>query len=612
MFFLRKPPLGAIKAAMALTGFLALAASAAAPVADAGTYPMYQCGAGGTTAVAPGWSAYGFNTNASTVLSNSCSSAGTIGVYVFSHGQSGAVEENGSSGSQVGLALNVPGSAPDVTIQSMSAQAIASSVQGNDAFFGFSSAGQSLPGLVELVDGGAGYSAGKNWTLPQGARDFEAFVNCTTDHSSTNCYFANSTQVPALNNITLTLVDGVSPTITNVSGTLASAAAHGSTGAGEETLSFTGSDTDSGVRSATVTLTPQGSGSPFTKTIDFSAQCPYNSWNACPVTQNANGVTVDTASLKDDSYAVSLTVTDAGGNVASDSLGTVATHNAPTSSAPPTVTGSPIVGQTLTATPGTVSSNPGAGSLTVVGQWFRCDGSGANCQPIPGSTGTSYNLTASDIATTIRYRETVSNNDGSVVGQSASLGPIQHSGETKEEREAREAKEASGSNGSNGANGANGAAGSGGSNGSAATNGLTINLNPGGSTSGSSVLFGSASRWSISLSVSPRKVRRRSMIKLSGRVATSPRPGNGKLVYLQARSLGQVSKRVGRRRRKVLVYGKWVTFQALRAKSNGTFASTYKFRLGGRHTYQFQAVAPAEGQYRNPTGISKAIAISEV
>ena len=96
----------------------AVAAMFAAAGARAGTYPMYQCG-GASTAVAPGWSVYSFTTVASTVLSNTCANGGAIGDYVFSGGQPGAVTENGSSGSQVGLALNVPASAPDVTIKSI-------------------------------------------------------------------------------------------------------------------------------------------------------------------------------------------------------------------------------------------------------------------------------------------------------------------------------------------------------------------------------------------------------------------------------------------------------------------------------------------------------------
>ncbi|HLB21184.1 MAG TPA: hypothetical protein VK605_03700, partial [Solirubrobacteraceae bacterium] len=111
----------------ALVLLLALAlALALAPTARAGSYPMYQCSPG-TPTVSPGWSTYGFQTTASTVLSNTCASGGSIGNYVFSNGQAGAVTESGSSGSQVGLAVNVPASAPGVAIRSIHAQVIGSS-----------------------------------------------------------------------------------------------------------------------------------------------------------------------------------------------------------------------------------------------------------------------------------------------------------------------------------------------------------------------------------------------------------------------------------------------------------------------------------------------------
>ncbi len=125
-------------------------------------------------------------------------------------------------------------------------------------------------------------------------------------------------------------------------------------------------------------------------------------------------------------------------------------------------------------------------------------------------------------------------------------------------------------------------------------------------------MLGSAAKWAVSLRVSPRRVRRHTKVKLTGLVSTSPRPNEGKLVYLQARSVGSVWKGNGAKRHRVTVYGKWVSFQIFRAKSNGTFTSTYTFKLGGHHTYQFRAVAPAEGQYRNPTGVSSTTTISEV
>jgi hypothetical protein len=308
-----------------LLGVLAgVACLLAAPsLASAGTYPMHQCGAG-TSAVAPGWSVYGINTEASTVLTNDCGSAGALGDYVFSNEQPGAVTENGSSGSQVALTVNVPASAPDVSIQSLSAQVIASPVTGDEAFLGFASDGQSLPGGAELPYGGSSdYTASDSWTLPQGARDFEALVNCSTDHSLPTCDFADSRSVPALSDITLTLLDNTPPVIKSASGPLATAAAEESTVAGSQTLSFTASDADSGVRSATLTLTPQDGETPYTHTFDFAAQCSYDSWNACPLTESVSEFALNTATLKDDSYTVNLTVTDAAGNTASDSLGTI-------------------------------------------------------------------------------------------------------------------------------------------------------------------------------------------------------------------------------------------------------------------------------------------------
>src|ERR1019366_8237951 len=193
---------------------------AAPSLASAGTYPMHQC-APGTPAVSPGWSVFGVNTNASTVLSNTCSTGGAIGDYVASNEQAGAVTENGHSGSQVGLQIDVPASAPGVSIQSIAAEVIGSSVTGDDAFMGFTSAGQVLPGEVELPYGGSNYTASDSWTLPQGARDFEAHVNCTTDDSSPTCDFADSIGVPALSDITLTLTDSTSPVIKSASGPLA-------------------------------------------------------------------------------------------------------------------------------------------------------------------------------------------------------------------------------------------------------------------------------------------------------------------------------------------------------------------------------------------------------
>ncbi len=289
---------------------------------------MYQC-APGVPAVSPGWSVFGNTTNANTVLSNTCSAGGSIGDYVFTDGQAGAVTENGESGSQVGLRIDVPGSAPGVTIHAIKAEVIASAVTGDDAFLEFASAGQSLPGAAELpYGGGSAYTATETWTLPQGARDFEAYVNCSTDRSSPTCDFADSTAVPSLTNITLSLEDDTPPTVENVSGPLAAAAAADASVGGSQPISFTGSDAGSGVHTATLTLGPLSSGASYVHTFDFSGECAYDSWNACPLTETVSGFTVNTDALVDGAYAASLAITDAAGNVTDDALGSITVSNA--------------------------------------------------------------------------------------------------------------------------------------------------------------------------------------------------------------------------------------------------------------------------------------------
>jgi hypothetical protein len=308
---------------LAVTGLLAGAGLTAPTLSWAGSYPMYQCSYT-TPAVAQGWSVHGVNTLASTTLSNACASGGGLGDYVFSNGQPGAVTENGDSGSQTTLGLNVPASAPNVTIIGIAAQVIGSPVTGDDAYLGFSSSGQTLPGLAKLPYGGASdYTADESWTLPQGARDFEVFVNCTTDNSSPTCNFAHNTSVPALDKIAITLAEDVPPTVSGVSGTLANAAATGAAVSGMQTLAFDAADSDSGVRSATLTLTPSGGEAPFTRTIDYAADCNYDSWNACPPSQDGSVFSIDTSKLAAGSYAAQLAVSDAAGNVATKPLGTI-------------------------------------------------------------------------------------------------------------------------------------------------------------------------------------------------------------------------------------------------------------------------------------------------
>jgi hypothetical protein len=88
--------------------------------------------------------------------------------------------------------------------------------------------------------------------------------------------------------------------------------------------------------------------------------------------------------------------------------GSAATSAAPAPSAPPTISGTPQVGQTLTAGTGTWSPAPSSFSY----QWRRCDQTGGSCANIGGAQSKSYTLTSADNGNTLRVHVTAVSSDG--------------------------------------------------------------------------------------------------------------------------------------------------------------------------------------------------------
>jgi hypothetical protein len=86
------------------------------------------------------------------------------------------------------------------------------------------------------------------------------------------------------------------------------------------------------------------------------------------------------------------------------------TNTAPVNTAAPTVAGTPAVGNTLTATPGTWTGTP---TPTLAYQWER------NSSDIPGATGLTYVLVTADVGNNIRVRETGTNVAGTANAWSA-------------------------------------------------------------------------------------------------------------------------------------------------------------------------------------------------
>ena len=87
---------------------------------------------------------------------------------------------------------------------------------------------------------------------------------------------------------------------------------------------------------------------------------------------------------------------------------------APVNTAPPTISGTPQVGQTLTAGNGTWTNSP----TSFAYQWLRCNAGGNSCASVANGTQRTYTLVGADSARTMRVRVTATNADGSASAQS--------------------------------------------------------------------------------------------------------------------------------------------------------------------------------------------------
>jgi fibronectin-binding autotransporter adhesin len=96
----------------------------------------------------------------------------------------------------------------------------------------------------------------------------------------------------------------------------------------------------------------------------------------------------------------------------------------PAGSAAPSISGTPKVGSTLSATTGDWSGSP----TSFAYQWRRCDAAGAGCADIAGATASSYALVAADVGHTIRVVVTATNAGGSGSATSAQTAPVTAAG----------------------------------------------------------------------------------------------------------------------------------------------------------------------------------------
>ncbi len=98
------------------------------------------------------------------------------------------------------------------------------------------------------------------------------------------------------------------------------------------------------------------------------------------------------------------------GVAASNATAIVAAAAVPRFTSPPTISGTPQLGQTLTANTGTWT---GTQPISYGYSWRRCDKNGGSCSVISGATKPTYTIPSSDSGATLRIRVTATNTRGS-------------------------------------------------------------------------------------------------------------------------------------------------------------------------------------------------------
>jgi hypothetical protein len=157
-------------------------------------------------------------------------------------------------------------------------------------------------------------------------------------------------------------------------------------------------------------------------------------WQQCNASgvscSDISGATAKTYSLKsgdvDHTVRVMVTASNADGQSSSNSDTTpvVSSSKAPANTAPPTILGTPRVGEELSASNGTWTG----GVTSYSYQWQRCDPAGASCTAVTDATTRTYGVRTVDTGRTLRVLVTAKNSSDSTTATSAATAVVTGAG----------------------------------------------------------------------------------------------------------------------------------------------------------------------------------------
>ena len=225
----------------------------------------------------------------------------------------------------------------------------------------------------------------------------------------------------------LRLTNNATPAATNIAGTLLTPEAREI----RELLLTATDPAGPGIHTITVqadgqTLysgTPNSNGGQCAAVGESAGALMFDSSQPCKQSENVD-LQIATTALHDGQHTLKITLADAAANTSVVYDDTISTHNAPENATPPTLTGTPLLDETLLAGHGEWSAPAATGATTYSYQWQQCNSDGSECEPIPGAEGATHTTSGADVGHTLRVLVRATDADGSTTLQSNPSGVI--------------------------------------------------------------------------------------------------------------------------------------------------------------------------------------------